>query len=145
VKRLGNQKGLTLVEVLIALTVFAAIAVSLFIALNVSHKTTHSVSENTTAESLTRATLEYIKSCDYYDESCPDYDEGVSPTQYYQGLVNVNIIPPTGYTIYVSAVPIDPDTYQPLPSGDLGLQKVTVEIYYDGDLVLTTVSYKVNR
>jgi len=146
VKRLGNQKGLTLIEVIIALAVFAAIAVSVFVALIVSTRTTASVNENTTAESLTRATLEYIKSCCYYDEDCPDYDESVSPTQYYQGKVIGNISPPPGYEIEVTAVPIDPATYLPLASGDDdGIQKVTVKVYHDNELEVTTESYKVNR
>jgi len=132
VKRLGNQKGLTLIEVLIALTVFAAIAVSLFIALNVSHKTTHSVNQETTAESLTRAALEYIKSCDYDAENNPPVYE-VDPT--------LDI--PTKYSIEVNAERLDPegDGFD----DDDGIQKVTVQVKYDGDLVLTTASYKVNR
>ena len=131
-KRLGNQKGLTLVEVLIALTVFAAISVSLFIALNVSHKTTHSVNQETTAESLTRAELEYIKSCDYDAENNPPVYE-VDPT--------LDI--PTKYSIEVTAERLDPegDGFD----DDDGIQKVTVQVKYDGDLVLTTENYKVNR
>jgi len=132
VKRLGNQKGLTLIEVVIALAVFAAISVSLFIALNVSHETTHSVNEQTTAESLTRATLEYIKSCDYDDINNPPV-YGVDPT--------LDI--PTKYSIEVTAERLDPkgDGFD----NDDGIQKVTVQVKYDGELVLTTVSYKVNR
>ena len=137
-KRLGNQKGLTLVEVLIALAVFGVIVVSLFIALNVSHKTTHSVNRETTAESLTRSELEYIKSCDYDESGDPSY--GLDP--------NIDLAgdPYNGrYSITVIAVPIDPVTYEPLPSGDDGIQKVTVQVYYDGDLVVATESYKVKR
>jgi len=132
VKRLGNQKGLTLVEVLIALTVFAAISASLFIALNVSHRTTHSVNEQTTAESLTRAELEYIKSCDYDDENSPPV-YGVDP----------DLAIPTKYSIEVTAERLDPkgDGFD----NDDGIQKVTVQVKYDGELVLTTANYKVNR
>lgn len=131
-KRLGNQKGLTLVEVLIALTVFAAISASLFIALNVSHRTTHSVNEQTTAESLTRAELEYIKSCDYDDENSPPV-YGVDP----------DLAIPTKYSIEVTAERLDPkgDGFD----NDDGIQKVTVQVKYDGELVLTTANYKVNR
>ena len=131
-KRLGNQKGLTLVEVLIALTVFAAISASLFIALNVSHKTTHSVNEQTTAESLTRAELEYIKSCDYDAENNPPVYE-VDPT--------LDI--PTKYSIEVTAERLDPEGDG--TDNDDGIQKVTVKVYYDGELVLTTASYKMMR
>lgn len=131
-KRLGNQKGLTLVEVLIALTVFAAISVSLFIALNVSHKTTHSVNEQTTAESLTRAELEYIKSCDYDAENNPPVYE-----------VDPDLVIPTKYSIEITAERLDPKGDG--TDNDDGVQKVTVQVKYDGELVLTTASYKVNR
>jgi prepilin-type N-terminal cleavage/methylation domain-containing protein len=134
VKRLGNQKGLTLVEVLIALTVFAAISASLFIALNVSHKTTHSVNEQTTAESLTRAELEYIKSCDYdasLEAGHPQYE------------VDPDLVIPTKYSIEITAERLDPEGDG--TDNDDGIQKVTVKVYYDGELVLTTASYKVNR
>lgn len=131
-KRLGNQKGLTLVEVLIALTIFAAIAASLFIALNVSHKTTHSVNEQTTAESLTRAELEYIKSCDYDAENNPPVYE-----------VDPDLVIPTKYSIEVTVERLDPEGDG--TENDDGIQKVTVQVKYDGELVLTTASYKVNR
>jgi prepilin-type N-terminal cleavage/methylation domain-containing protein len=136
VKRLGNQKGLTLIEVIIALAVFAAIAVSVFIALVVSTRTTASVNENTTAESLTRAELEYIKSCAYDDiNNPPNYGDPNSR------------IPPehSGYSMTLTAERLNPATYQPLPSGDLGLQKVTVKVYHDNELEVSTESYKVKR
>ena len=131
-KRLGNQKGLTLIEVLIALTVFAAISASLFIALNVSHKTTHSVNEQTTAESLTRAELEYIKSCDYDAENNPPVYE-----------IDPDLVIPTKYSIEITAERLDPEGDG--TDNDDGIQKVTVKVYYDGELVLTTASYKMMR
>ncbi|MBA7599185.1 hypothetical protein ES703_06212 [subsurface metagenome] len=136
-KRLGNQKGMGLVEVLIAVIIFGAIAVSLFIALNVSHRTTFSVNRQTTAESLTRAEMEYIKSC--------DYDDVNNPPQY--GDPNSRIPPEhSGYFMTLTAVPIDPVTHEALPPGeDMGIQKVTVEVYHDNELVVTTEGYKVKR
>ena len=131
-KRLGNQKGASLVEVLLALAIFGAIVVSLFIALNVSHKTTFSVNRQTTAESLTRAELEYVKSCDYDDVNNPPV-YGVDP----------NLDVPTGYSIEVTAERLDPEGDG--TGNDDGIQKITVKVYYDGELVVTTESYKVRR
>ena len=131
-KRLGNQKGIGLVEVLIAVTIFGAIAVSLFIALNVSHRTTHSVNQQTTAESLTRAEMEYIKSCEYDDVNNPPV-YGLDP--------NLDI--PTGYSIEVTAERLDPNNDG--TDNDDGIQKVTVEVDYDDELVVTTEGYKVKR
>ena len=135
-KKLGNQKGLTLIEVIIALAVFAAIAVSVFVALIVSTRTTASVNEETTAESLTRSALEIVKNSPYDETGFPDY----------QGEVDNNIIPPPGYSIVVSAVPIGPDTYDPLiPGDDEGIQEITVNVYHDGELAVSTERYKVIR
>lgn len=122
-----GQKGLTLLETLIALTILSVIAVSIFLALDVSHKTTATVDKNTTAESLTRTALEIVKQCDY-DET--------DPVTSYQGVVNANMQPfPDGYDVLVAAVvPID-----------VGLQEVTVEVDYDGEEVMTTDTYKVDR
>ncbi len=133
-KRLGNQKGFSLIEVLIALTIFGAITVSLFLALNVSHKTTHSVNEQTIVESLTRSELEYVKSCDYDDSLDPGHP---------QYEVDPSLVIPTGYSIEVTAKRLDPEGDG--TDNDDGIQKVTVEVYYDGELVLATESYKVKR
>lgn len=125
--RLRGQKGFTLVETLIALTILAVIAVSIFFALNVSIKTTASVDHSTTAESLTRTALEIVKQCDYED---------IDPVTSYQGVVNDNMQPfPGGYDVQVvEAVPIEDD-----------LQKVKVKVDYDGEEVMTTDSYKMQR
>lgn len=131
-KRLGNQKGTSLVEVLLALAIFGAIVVSLFIALNVSHRTTFSVNRQTFAESLTRAELEYVKSCDYDDVNNPPV-YGVDPTLYI----------PTGYSIDVTAERLDPEGDG--TGNDDGIQKITVQVDYDSELVVTTESYKVRR
>lgn len=136
-KRLGNQKGTSLVEVLLALAIFGAIVVSLFIALNVSHRTTFSVNRQTTAESLTRAELEYVKSCDYDDVNNPPV-YGLDPN------IDLEAEPYNGrYSITVAAERLDPKGDG--TENDDGIQKVTVEVYHDGELVVATESYKVKR
>lgn len=128
-----GQKGLTLIETVIALAIMGAIAVAIFLALNVSLKTTASVDQHTTAESLTRTALELIKQC-AYDEDYPETS--------YQDAVDDGMEPfPNGYDVEVKDVrPIDD-----------GIQEVMVEVYYDEDgsgvfdddeVVLTTTSYK---
>ena len=136
-KRLGNQKGVGLIEVLISLAVFVAIVVSLFIALNVSQETTFGVDRRTTAESLTRAELEYIKSCDYDDVNNPPV-YGLDPN------IDLDAEPYNGrYSITVTAEHLDPSGDG--TEDDEGIQKIAVQVYYDGELVLATESYKVKR
>ncbi|TET38257.1 MAG: prepilin-type N-terminal cleavage/methylation domain-containing protein, partial [Dehalococcoidia bacterium] len=111
-----DQKGLTLIEVVIAVALFGIIAGGLFMALNVSHKATDTTDRLTTAESLTRSELEYIKACDYDDSGYPSYGDpnGRIPPGY------------PGYSITEIVVPINPDTYQALlPGEDQGIQKIT--------------------
>lgn len=132
--RLGNQKGMTLVEVLIALVILGVIASGLATALSVSHKTTFGINQRTTAESLTRTELEYIKYIAYDDSLDPGHPQ-------YDVDPNINI--PAGYSIEVAAERLDPKGDG--IDNDDGIQQVTVEVYFEGELLLTTESYKVNR
>lgn len=145
--RLRNQKGLTLIEVIIALAVLGMISASIFMALNVSLRTTASTNERTIAESLTRSELEYIKNCPYDDSGNPSY--AIDPN------IDLTSDPYYGrYSITVIAKPIDPVTHDDLeipPDDDLGIQKITVEVYHESPythedrVVVTTTSFKVAR
>jgi len=131
-----GQKGLTLLEVVIAVALFGIIAAGLFMALNVSLKATATTDRLTTAESLTRSALEIIKQCDYTEDD--PQTEADEPQVFYQGVVNANMGPfpdPDGYDVQVApVVPIDD-----------GMQKVTVEVKFEGELVVSTDAYKVDR
>ncbi len=67
-KIMSNQKGFTLTEVLIALTIFGIVGASVLFALNASNKTLVSAHEITVAESLTRTIIEYVKLSAYDSE-----------------------------------------------------------------------------
>jgi prepilin-type N-terminal cleavage/methylation domain-containing protein len=120
---LKGQKGVTLVEALIAVAILGVIAVGIFLALNVSLKTTALVDQSTTAESLTRTALEIIKQSDYETDAAD-----------YQDEVDANMAWGDRYDVQVAA---------PLPLAD-DVQQVTVDVYYDGVLVTTTDAYKAN-
>jgi prepilin-type N-terminal cleavage/methylation domain-containing protein len=147
----GSSKGLTLIEVLIALTIFSIIAVAFLSGLATSYHALIIADERTTAESLTRSELEYIKSTPYSNLNLTD---GFS----YQIPVPPGPPPPwdpdhnldsqfANYSVNVTGVPIDPDTHEPLGPGELdqGLQQITVKVSHGAKLVLTTVDYKVKR
>ena len=139
-KKLGNQKGLTLIEVIIASAVFAAIAVSVFIALVVSTRTTASVNEETTAESLTRSALEIVKQCGYdATNNPPSYQDPLDHRKICLETMNI----PNGYDIVVTAERLDPEGDG--TGNDDGIQKVTVKAYHDGELAVSTEGYKVIR
>lgn len=139
-----SQKGLSLIEVLIAVAILGIVAVAFLTALATSSSALIIADERTTAESLTRSELEYVKSCSYEYGASPSYKQPV-----FESLTH------RGYFISVEAVPIDPATGTALanPGDDEGIQKITVEIYrQDGPapssqdtLILSTSDYKVDR
>jgi len=137
---LKGQKGLTLLETLIALTILSVIALSIFLALDVSHKTTATVDKNTTAESLTRTALEIIKQCEYDATNNPPlYQDPVDHSM----ICDENMTIPDGYDIVVTAERLDPENDG--FDDDDGIQKVTVDVDYDGEEVMTTEDYKADR
>ncbi|MBN2186868.1 MAG: prepilin-type N-terminal cleavage/methylation domain-containing protein [Dehalococcoidia bacterium] len=146
-----NSKGVGLVEALIAVAILGMIAVAFLNGLFTAFKSDIVASEQTTAESLARSELEYLRNISYdsfynsdeppsllfpYElpDDPPEWDPSRALDEHY-----------AGYTIDVSGVPIDPDSHEVLPSGDKGMLEMTVEVYHQGHLVLTTSTYKVSR
>lgn len=140
-----GQKGLTLIEVLIAIAILGMIAVPFLTALSTSSRGIIIADEKTTAESLVRTEMEYIKNSPYNSTGF-SYIANISTTP--------TKPPPwdsshaldsryAGYSVNVIGVPIDPDTGN--PHADLQIQNITVKVYHEAKLVLTTSTYKVNR
>ena len=116
-----NEKGLSLLEVIIAIALIGIIAVSVCYALTIASRALFIADERATAESLARSQMEYIKDSDYIDYS-------VSVHEYYGELTL------DGYSINIA---VDPLTE--------GLQKITVYIYHpedNADPLLTLEGYK---
>ncbi|MEA3442624.1 MAG: prepilin-type N-terminal cleavage/methylation domain-containing protein [Chloroflexota bacterium] len=153
-----RQKGQSLIEVLIALAILGIVAVAFLTALSTASKSIIVSDEMTTAESLARSELEYVKSQDYIDYS-KDFSER-EPDVYGRIAIPPELV--GYYTLEATAEPInpsdqtDPETnpvtpsHQPYPAAagvyqkDAGLQQITVKVYHQGKLVLTTSDYKVN-
>ena len=125
----GNESGVTLLETLVALAILGLIAVALLSGLTTAARGTIIADEQATAGSLVRSQIEYVKSQSY-----------ISSGQGYQ-LVTA----PASYSIELAATPIDPDTGQPLPSGDQGIQKITVTVKRNDNPILTVEDYMVDR
>lgn len=88
---LRGQRGFTLIEVLVAAAILAAIGVGLLNALDTNAKATRQLDEKVVATNLATAYLEAIKAAPY-DSTEPYYDTAVAgitiPPQY---IVNVDI------------------------------------------------------
>jgi len=136
----GSSKGVTLIEVLIALALFAIIAIAFAGGLGTATRAVLTADVRTNAESLARSQMESIKNGDYID-----YSES--------GHEDYTVIEGDGYTVQVIAEPIDPETYQPYAYDenkgafvrDDGIQEITVTATHDGRVVITLVGYKVDR
>jgi prepilin-type N-terminal cleavage/methylation domain-containing protein len=135
-----NEKGITLIEVIIALALLGIIGLAFLGALSTASNAVFITDERATAESLARTEMEYIKSQDYIDYSDSDHGE--------YGIIT----PPTDYTVEVSVIPFNPDTgdpYADLGGGvfelDFGIQEITVTVNHLGEQVITMEGYKSAR
>jgi prepilin-type N-terminal cleavage/methylation domain-containing protein len=127
-----SQRGQGLIEVLFAVAILGVVAVAFLSALATSSKAIIVADERTTAESLTRSQLEYIKNS--------VYDNINNPPQY---SLDPDIDIPDSYDIEIEAVRLDPENDS--TEDDDGIQKITVKVYHQGNLILSTADYKVNR
>ncbi len=117
-----NQKGQSLLEVLIATALIGMVVVGLMGGVVVGILGTNSVDQGTTATNIARSQMEFVKS-----------QEGYQPD-----LSNYPLISeiPAGYSVAVSGVEITPGY----------LQKITVTVFdSDGQSLFTLEGYKTNR
>ena len=114
VELIKNQKGQTLIEVLIAIAILGVVAVAFLTALTTASGALIIADEHTTAESLARSQQEYVKS--------QDYDAINNPPQY---SIDSNIIP-DGYSVELDAIRLDPEGDG--TGNDDGIQEITVEV-----------------
>ena len=147
-----SEKGIGLIEVLIALAILGLVAAAFLSGLATASKALIVADERTTAESLARSQMEYVKSQDYSNTNVDwDYtvtDSGRSfTTQPPDWWVDANPGNPpllasnyAGYSVEASA---DED------AANVDIQKITVEVYYEhddsSDPVIKLEGYKVDR
>ncbi len=116
-----DQRGLGLVEALVAVAILGVAVVAFVVALSTGSIAVREGDQEVVAQSLARTQLEYIKGCSY-NSTATTY-----PT----------VDTPEGYAISVEVGSI-PDT-------GTDIQKITVTISRDGEDILTVEDYKVNR
>jgi prepilin-type N-terminal cleavage/methylation domain-containing protein len=125
----NTERGMTLVEVLIALGIMTAVAVVFLAALSTSSKGVILNQKQIAAEGLAKSQMEYVKS--------QPYDSTHNPPVY---GVDPSLTIPQGYNILPSAVRLLPQIVH--PGNDEGLQKITVTITRGATTVFTLEGYK---
>ena len=113
-----DQRGLGLVESLIAVAILGTAVVAFIMALSAGTVAVREGNQQVVAQSLVRTQLEYIKSCDY-DTTYSTVDA------------------PEGYTISVEV--------DSIPDADGDIQKITVTISIGDENILIVEDYKVDR
>jgi prepilin-type N-terminal cleavage/methylation domain-containing protein len=139
----GSSPGMTLIEVLVALALFAIIAIAFANGLGTASKAGFTADVRTNAESLARTEMEYVKTQAYYAGNwsyvvtypytiCtpdgPDWCDTAHSLSEEHAL----------YTVEVEAVPLDDESGEPI-------QQITVTVSHEGRYVITLEGYKIDR
>jgi prepilin-type N-terminal cleavage/methylation domain-containing protein len=123
-----GETGFSLIEVVIALAILAAVAVIFLVGMSTSSRAVLVSQERVTADSLAKSEMEYVKGL--------PYDATTIPLSY---AVDPGLAVPQGYNITVAAARLDPKNGT---NNDVGLQQITVTITNNGVTVYTVVGYK---
>jgi len=120
-KRVHNQRGIGLVETLVAVAILGTAVVAFIVSLSTGSLTVSEQDKETVAQSLAQTQVEYTKNY-AYNPAAATY-----PT----------VAAPAGYAITVGVGPV--------AGTDSNMQKITVTILRDGSAIFLVSDYKVNR
>ena len=125
-RKLRGQRGVSLVETLVALAVLAAVGVTFLSGLATTSKAVVLADEQATAESIAWTQMESAKHAVYVAEATTYAGEPIPVDKDY-----------LDYTFTI--------TTQPLRNPDDGIQKITVTVRRSGAAIVTVEGYKVDR
>lgn len=126
---IADEKGFSLLEVLIALALSGILGMAVPGALSTANRTTIISNEHTISESLARSQMDYVQN--------QTYDKTNNPPVY---SVVSNL--PTGYSITQTVARLNPRGDS--TANDDGLQKITVTVKHNEKIVFTLVDFKVD-
>ncbi len=134
---LKGQRGLTLIEALVAAGILAAIGAVFMGAMFTGYKSVGVLDEQQQAETLARSQLEGIKNAPYSDLG--SYPISVSlPSQY---SMSITVTPPTCIGTADNCTPLE----ELLGYSVTTIQEITVSVYHGSKPVLSVACYKVKQ
>ncbi|MBI2288440.1 MAG: prepilin-type N-terminal cleavage/methylation domain-containing protein [Chloroflexi bacterium] len=130
---LRQQMGFTLIEVLVAVGILAAIGIAYMTALDTNYRSDRTLDEKVTATNLATEYIEAIKQLPFAHDNYPNAGD--------------NITLPFQYTVdIVTECSSDGETFGPCTgSEDETFQKITVNISREGRPVLSMCEYRTKR
>jgi prepilin-type N-terminal cleavage/methylation domain-containing protein len=129
----NQESGFSLLEILVALGIVAAVAVVFLLGMAVSSKGVIVSQQSVAVDNLAKAQMENVK--------CSPYDYANNPPNYTAAKLTSL---PTSYGINITAQRINANPNND-PALDDGIQQITITVTRNGATVYTLVGYKVNR
>jgi len=120
---LKTQRGMSLLEVLVALALLGIISVLFLSSAANSARARFQADERSSAKILAESVIEAVKKADYSSNYTAEVEAATAPEEY------------QGYSVNLTAA------FQESPD----IQKITVDIYHSGSKVLTLENMKANR
>jgi prepilin-type N-terminal cleavage/methylation domain-containing protein len=144
----GKSKGITLLEVLVALALLGIIAVAFLSGLSTALKAVKVSDMHSTAQSLATSQLEYVKSQDYDNTTDTGTDAIYSQidfSEYSDYFIRGVRRDGTEDSSNITGIPFDPNTGVVCGLGnDMGIQNVTIKVYHSDKLLFTLTDYKID-
>jgi prepilin-type N-terminal cleavage/methylation domain-containing protein len=129
----GGSRGLSMLEVVIAIALLGIIAVSVLSALQTAALALISADRRATAESFARTQMEWVRYSDYDEELGEGHPEYIRDPQ---------ITLPPDYSVDTTAIRLDPDNDG--DNDDDGIQEITVTVSHAGQVIVTLEDFKRN-
>ena len=142
-----GEKGISLIEVLIALAVLGIVAVSFLMATNTATKAIFIADEKATAESIARSQLEYVRQQGYITAEINGEATYLEITGYQDGysIWSVDRNDDTDNPVEgVLTIPWDSEDNEAV-SEDVGLQRIKLIVKHYDSTVLIIEGYKVDE
>ena len=144
-----GSRGMSAIEVIVALALLAATAVAFLSGLSTALHTSRIADERSVAQTLAQSEMEYVKSQEYstaawsYTVTTSGSSSSNEPDWF--DLDHDLADESATYSVAVEATDFDADEDGDIDDDDAGIRTVTVTVSHHGDEVMVLEDYKVDR